>query len=501
MKRLLFLLVLLIYSAYAQTVSHNATQIKAGQFGLLFGGGNYSFPDSLSIGSSIYDARLRVNGSVIVTAQNNNVIFTVNDISEKVGIGTTTPDSTLHVIGGLCVESSDSGCSTSSGYIKASNGFCIGSNCITSWSSGGGSSGGWVMSGNYLYNDTSNVKVGIGAASPSAKLEIIGTGATLNVSNSTHSHLFVNGTTGNVGIGTTAPSAKLDVVGNIEIDSWDSQLLQGYSGGGYMRRSIGGAHGWDSTRLYINGWNDWTGGVSVGGSGGSSNFYVTGNVGIGTTSPVHNFQVYRTSLVNPSLTYSTGATAGIRTENIDIAFGAYTADPWAAWIQARHTTNQSWPLVINPLGGNVGIGTTNPGSYKLYVEGSLYSSGSSIEYKENIADLEINSSKIYLLQPKSFDYKPEYKHMGKILAGGRQFGLIAEDVVKIFPELVISNGNKTTANVDYEKLSVIILAEMKNQKKKIDQLELENQELRLQLKNLTQRVEELEHTQMKIAVN
>jgi hypothetical protein len=420
MKRLLFLLVLLIYSAYAQTVSHNATQIKAGQFGLLFGGGNYSFPDSLSIGNSIYDARLRVNGSVIVTAQNNNVIFTVNDISEKVGIGTTTPDSTLHVIGGLCVESSDSGCSTSSGYIKASNGFCIGSNCITSWSSGGGSSGGWVMSGNYLYNDTSNVKVGIGAASPSAKLEIQGSGTgglSLNVTND----LFVNDT--------------------------------------------------------------------------------SGNVGIGTTSPVHNFQVYRTSLVNPSLTYSTGATAGIRTENIDIAFGAYTADPWAAWIQARHTTNQAWPLVINPLGGNVGIGTTNPGSYKLYVEGSLYSSGSSIEYKENIADLEINSSKIYLLQPKSFDYKPEYKHMGKILAGGRQFGLIAEDVVKIFPELVISNGNKTTANVDYEKLSVIILAEMKNQKKKIDQLELENQELRLQLKNLTQRVEELEHTQMKIAVN
>ena len=41
-------------------------------------------------------------------------------INNKLGIGTTSPSSTLHVIGGMCVESSDTGCTASSGSIKAS---------------------------------------------------------------------------------------------------------------------------------------------------------------------------------------------------------------------------------------------------------------------------------------------------------------------------------------------------------------------------------------------
>jgi hypothetical protein len=44
---------------------------------------------------------------------------------------------------------------------------------------------------------------------------------------------------------------------------------------------IGGAHGWDPNKLYINGWNDWTSGVSIGGPGGSSNLEVTGNLTVG----------------------------------------------------------------------------------------------------------------------------------------------------------------------------------------------------------------------------
>jgi hypothetical protein len=43
---------------------------------------------------------------------------------------------------------------------------------------------------------------------------------------------------------------------------------------------IGGAHGWDPNKLYINGWNDWTSGVSIGGPGGTSNLFVTGNTEI-----------------------------------------------------------------------------------------------------------------------------------------------------------------------------------------------------------------------------
>jgi hypothetical protein len=44
---------------------------------------------------------------------------------------------------------------------------------------------------------------------------------------------------------------------------------------------IDGAHGWDPNKLYINGWNDWTSGVSIGGPGGTSNLEVTGNLNVG----------------------------------------------------------------------------------------------------------------------------------------------------------------------------------------------------------------------------
>jgi hypothetical protein len=129
--------------------------------------------------------------------------------------------------------------------------------------------------------------------------------------------------------------------------------------------------------------------------------------------------------------------------------------------------------------GNVGIGTTTPG-YKLQVAGSLYVSGSSIKFKQNVKDLEVNSEKIYDLRPVSFDYKPAYKSFGKDLGGGRQIGLIAEEVYKTIPELSVKlDGN--ISNVDYEKLSVLLLSEVQKQKKEIDSLKSD-------VKNLQERL-------------
>ncbi|GIU68249.1 MAG: hypothetical protein KatS3mg001_099 [Candidatus Pacearchaeota archaeon] len=61
---------------------------------------------------------------------------------------------------------------------------------------------------------TTSGNVGIGTTSPSAKLEIQGSGTgglSLNVTND----LFVNDTSGRVGIGTATPQQTLDVVGSI----------------------------------------------------------------------------------------------------------------------------------------------------------------------------------------------------------------------------------------------------------------------------------------------
>jgi hypothetical protein len=121
--------------------------------------------------------------------------------------------------------------------------------------------------------------------------------------------------------------------------------------------------------------------------------------------------------------------------------------------------------------GMVGVGTTAP-SYKLQVAGSVYMSGSSRRFKQNIAGLEVDSEKIYDLRPVSFDYKPAYKSYGKELGSGRQIGLIAEEVYNIIPELAVRLDGKIS-NVDYEKLSILLLSETQKQKKEIDSLKLE----------------------------
>ena len=119
-------------------------------------------------------------------------------------------------------------------------------------------------------------------------------------------------------------------------------------------------------------------------------------------------------------------------------------------------------------GGNVGIGTNSPG-YKLEVNGTFYSAGSSVAYKENIEDLEVDSSLIHSLRPVSYDYKKKYKDFGYNVKDGKQMGLISEEVAETIPELAIMKDGRPK-NVDYQKLAVVLLAEVQNLKKDIEEL-------------------------------
>jgi len=127
-------------------------------------------------------------------------------------------------------------------------------------------------------------------------------------------------------------------------------------------------------------------------------------------------------------------------------------------------------LDVTGLGGlkctNLG-NMTGQNSVVVDSNGILGQESSSRRYKDNIRALEIDSSQIYSLEPKTFEAKPREDGT---LQPGTFFGLIAEEVYEVIPELV-GIRNDVPDNVRYHTISVLLLAEMKKLKARIEVLE------------------------------
>ena len=96
------------------------------------------------------------------------------------------------------------------------------------------------------------------------------------------------------------------------------------------------------------------------------------------------------------------------------------------------------------------------GSQAVYVnsEGKLGAQVSSRRFKDEIKPMEQTSEVIYGLKPVSFRYKPEIEPTRPV-----GFGLIAEDVEKISPDLVTRGGDGKVNSVRYDAVNAMLLNE------------------------------------------
>lgn len=92
---------------------------------------------------------------------------------------------------------------------------------------------------------------------------------------------------------------------------------------------------------------------------------------------------------------------------------------------------------------------------------------SSKRYKEDIQDMGRASDAVMRLRPVTFHYKRAAEDGRKPL----NYGLIAEEVAKVYPELVVYGDHGEIESVQYHQLPALLLNEMQKQHKTIQKLE------------------------------
>ena len=98
---------------------------------------------------------------------------------------------------------------------------------------------------------------------------------------------------------------------------------------------------------------------------------------------------------------------------------------------------------------------------------------SSQRFKEDITDMGDTSDKLFQMRPVNFFYKPAYDDGSHTL----QYGLIAEEVAKIYPEMVAYDKDAQPYLVRYQLLAPMLLNEVQKQHAEIQNQKEVNRKL------------------------
>lgn len=131
------------------------------------------------------------------------------------------------------------------------------------------------------------------------------------------------------------------------------------------------------------------------------------------------------------------------------------------------------PSVLNPnrqdrafIAGIYGQTISGGSTVLIDSKGQLGTVVSSGRFKEGVTDMGDASSDMLKLRPVTFRYKADANKT-------RQFGLIAEEVAKIYPNLVVRSETGEIDSVQYHELAPMLLNELQKQNREIEALRKE----------------------------
>ena len=142
-----------------------------------------------------------------------------------------------------------------------------------------------------------------------------------------------------------------------------------------------------------------------------------------------------------------GSTAKAANENFKIRIGS--------------TTNATFVnTFIIGISGTPVVGDT----VVVNTDGQLGTEMSAARFKKEIRPMDKTSEAILALKPVSFLYKSDSK-------ATQRFGLIAEDVAKVNPDLVVRDRKGEIYSVRYEAVNAMLLIQFLKEHRKVDELE------------------------------
>jgi len=212
-------------------------------------------------------------------------------------------------------------------------------------------------------------------------------------------------------------------------------------------------------------YNTIVGGAANGGTSGSDNTAIGFEALYSTSSGSGNI----------AIGYQAGYGLTIGSNNIDIGYGGFGGS------NSENNTiriGQPGTQTAAYVAGITGSLVTGAAVY-VTSSGQLGVLASSERYKTDIKTIAGETTRLEQLRPVSFRLKTDPN-------GAVQYGLIAEEVDKVFPELVIHNGDGRIEGVRYEELAPMLLSQVQQQQKQIADQSKMLGELRQQLAAVTE---------------
>jgi len=318
-------------------------------------------------------------------------------------------------------------------------------------------------------------------------------------------------TGGNVGVGTTSPQWALDVSGHINAGSGyrlgEQLFLWAPGGNGTANTAVGAsaggsAAGGDNTAVGASAMTSSTseGAYSNTAVGVLTLFEVEGSLNTavgagalenllgGSSNTALGFfagDYYSSGSGNIAIgDYAANNVSGANSNNIHIGSQGASGDNATIRIGTSGTQTSFFAAGVR----GVTTGENNAVPVVIDSNGQLGTVSSSRRFKEDIQDMGSATEGLMRLRPVTFRYQKPFADGSKPI----QYGLIAEEVAEVYPELVAHSADGQIESVKYQLLDSMLLNEIQRQQSEIQRQNSEMQRQQSDIQSLREKLAKLE---------